>query len=410
MTHLHLGLYKYIVVANGYSASYRTVEYFEDELGTVTFDYFGQNSDSLSSIYGPGVKGSNANATGLISYDSKRNALVTLMGMNSIASLSFDKMLKTSTPRDSNLTISVDGKNDFFPSDRVGKRPDHQMYFTWSEGKLFMGLTGATLIDATEKNRLYWAFDLDPAGGNGTTAPPEDAGGVKVLPFKADVVFEVDSWNAEDYMVGKIYKWKGSAWSSTQFDGNLAGQGALAYASPDFAELAAIKNEAGIGAAFTEIAMIAFVAEKGGSGRVLAAFPAENPVGNAPSFNRYYYAGKLGSGMFPRDRNYIQVREAMPSGVEGHGAGQPEQFSLAQNYPNPFNAGTTIRFELARTSRIRMEVFDVTGKWVATLIDGQRQAGSHKAAFDANALASGIYYYRLDSDGQSTVKKMVLLK
>ncbi|HOC88362.1 MAG TPA: DUF4623 domain-containing protein [bacterium] len=410
ITHLQLGLFRFIVVANGYSANFRTVRYFEDELGTVTFDYYGANSDSLASIYGPGVKGGNANATGLCSYDSKRNALVTLMGMNSVASISFDKMLKTSTPRDSALTVSIDGLNDFFPSDCIGKSADHGLYFTWSEGKLFLGLTGAALIDATLKNRLYWVFDLDPDGPNGTTVPPVAAGGVKALPFKADVVYEVESWNAADFMVGKIYKWKGSAWSSTGFDGNLAGQGALAYAVADFAEVSAIKNDPGIGTVFTRLGMMAYVAEQGSGGKVLAAFPTGNPAGSAPGFNKYYYADQLGAGMFPIDRKYIEIRSADASGVQDAAAGQPMQFSLAQNYPNPFNAATTIAFVLPRKSHVRLEVFDLTGRQVATLIEGMREAGQHRIAFEGSRLSSGLYYCRLTAAGTTLVRKMALLK
>ena len=410
ITHLHLGLYKYIVVANGYSANFRTVEYFEDELGTVTFDYFGPNSDSLASIYAPGTKGSNANATGLCSYDSKRNALVTLMGMNSIASISFDKMLKTSTPRDSALTVSIDGLNDFFPTDLVGKGALHNLYFTWSEGKLFMGLTGPALIEPAGKNRLYWAFDLDPDGLNGATAPPTDAGGVKALPFKADVVYEVESWNEADFMVGAIYKWKGSAWSATGFDGNLAGQGALAYAVADFAEVSAIKNEPGIGAAANRLAMMAYVAEKGSSGQVLAAFPVENPSGSAPQFNRYYYVNELGSGLFPVNRSAVEVRSASASGVDALAAGLPAQFRLMQNYPNPFNATTTIAFELGRKGRVRLELYDITGRKAATLVDGLREAGHHTISFEGSGLSSGIYHCRLVTEEGSIVRKMALLK
>ena len=410
VTHLQLGLFKYIVVANGYSANFRTVKYFEDELGTVTFDYSGANSDSLASIYAPGTKGSNANATGLSSYDSRRNALVTLMGMNSIASISFDKMLKTSTPRDSALTVSIDGLNDFFPTDCVGKGALHTLYFTWSEGKLFLGLTGAALIEPAGKNRLYWAFDLDPEGLNGSTVPPTAAGGVKALPFRADVVYEVESWNAADFMVGSIYKWKGSAWSATAFDGNLAGQGALAYAVADFAELSAIKNEPGIGASANRLAMMAYVAEKGSSGQVLAAFPVDNPAGSAPTFNRYYYVNELGSGLFPVDPGAVEVRSSGASGVDGLAEAQPAHFRLLQNYPNPFNAATTIAFELGRKGRVRLELYDITGRKAATLVDGLREAGRYAILYDGSGLSSGLYHLRLVTEEGSLMRKLVLLK
>lgn len=89
--------------------------------------------------------------------------------------------------------------------------------------------------------------------------------------------------------------------------------------------------------------------------------------------------------------------------------------TLHQNYPNPFNPATTISFELAATGRVRLDVFDVAGRRVATLVDGMRAAGPHQAAWngrDGNGqpVSSGLYFYRLLAGGTSQTKKMVLLK
>jgi len=283
ITHNTLGEYKIITVANAFSSSIRSVRYFEDEIGTVTFDYFGDNSDSLALAYN-GVIKPNANGTAALSYDSRRNRMITIIGQNSLASLSLEPLLKTSTPRDSVLTVSIDGSNDFFPTDHVGMSNGRDMYLTWSEGKVFFGVTGHTLVDATETNYLYVAFDLDPDGSNGTMTPPtgigENAGGVAQLPFNSDVVYEVEPWEAADYMIGTIYKWNGSEWTEGLFDGNFASQGALAYADEGdrkLAEVAAIENDPGIGTDFTNLSMMVYVAEKTSSGNVLSAFPDNNP-------------------------------------------------------------------------------------------------------------------------------------
>jgi hypothetical protein len=87
-----------------------------------------------------------------------------------------------------------------------------------------------------------------------------------------------------------------------------------------------------------------------------------------------------------------------------------QHFTLHQNYPNPFNPTTEIHFELVHESSVSLRVFDITGREVATLIDGNVSAGEHKQTFDARALASGIYFYRLDASGLSETKKMVVLK
>lgn len=89
----------------------------------------------------------------------------------------------------------------------------------------------------------------------------------------------------------------------------------------------------------------------------------------------------------------------------------PDAFKMEQNYPNPFNPSTTIRFELTRASKVTLKVFNVIGQEVATLLNDVREAGSHEVTFNANALSSGVYFYRLStSTGLLDTKKMVLLK
>ena len=83
---------------------------------------------------------------------------------------------------------------------------------------------------------------------------------------------------------------------------------------------------------------------------------------------------------------------------------------LDQNYPNPFNPSTTISYSLTSNSNVRLEVFDLMGRKVATLINERQQAGEQTVQFDASNLASGIYIYRLDTGSQLLTKKMILLK
>ena len=88
---------------------------------------------------------------------------------------------------------------------------------------------------------------------------------------------------------------------------------------------------------------------------------------------------------------------------------------LLANYPNPFNPSTTIRYRLASPGRVQLMVFDAAGRRVRTLVDEERAAGSHDVTFDGRddagaAIASGVYFYRLDADGFSQTRKMVLLK
>ncbi len=88
----------------------------------------------------------------------------------------------------------------------------------------------------------------------------------------------------------------------------------------------------------------------------------------------------------------------------------PEEFKLSQNYPNPFNPSTVISFNLPEATHVRLEVFNMLGQRVLTLVDGMKTTGVHQVRVDAMALTSGIYLYRLTSGNKSLVKKMTLIK
>lgn len=88
----------------------------------------------------------------------------------------------------------------------------------------------------------------------------------------------------------------------------------------------------------------------------------------------------------------------------------PEIFSLDQNYPNPFNPITTIRYGLPEPSLVHINVYDVAGRLVTTLINGWRDEGYHKVTLDASHLTSGVYIYRLYAGDFTAAGKMVLMK
>ncbi len=88
----------------------------------------------------------------------------------------------------------------------------------------------------------------------------------------------------------------------------------------------------------------------------------------------------------------------------------PAEYSLGQNYPNPFNPSTVIPFSLKKDGRVRLEVFDLLGRKVATVFDRQYKAGSHNAFFSGARLASGVYFYRLTCREFTDMKKMILAK
>jgi hypothetical protein len=83
---------------------------------------------------------------------------------------------------------------------------------------------------------------------------------------------------------------------------------------------------------------------------------------------------------------------------------------LSQNYPNPFNPTTRIAYAIPKTSHVSLKVFDVLGREVATLVDAVQDAGFKSVEFNAADLASGVYFYRLISQGFVETKKLLLVQ
>jgi hypothetical protein len=88
----------------------------------------------------------------------------------------------------------------------------------------------------------------------------------------------------------------------------------------------------------------------------------------------------------------------------------PSSFTLNQNYPNPFNPSTNITFSLKSSGLTTLSVFNILGEKVATLINGNLAAGLHEFSFNASKFSSGVYFYKLESNGSSQIRKMMLLK
>lgn len=102
--------------------------------------------------------------------------------------------------------------------------------------------------------------------------------------------------------------------------------------------------------------------------------------------------------------------EQLFTGIEPIGSSTPDKFSLSQNYPNPFNPVTNINFSLPAAGNVKLVVFDMTGREVAILVNGQLTAGAYKVDFNASSLATGVYFYRLETESFTDVKKMMLIK
>jgi len=88
----------------------------------------------------------------------------------------------------------------------------------------------------------------------------------------------------------------------------------------------------------------------------------------------------------------------------------PEKYSLSQNYPNPFNPVTRIKYDIPKQGFVTMKIYDVLGREVRTLVNEVKQAGNYSVEFNASELSSGVYFYRLESNDFTDIKRMILVK
>jgi hypothetical protein len=88
----------------------------------------------------------------------------------------------------------------------------------------------------------------------------------------------------------------------------------------------------------------------------------------------------------------------------------PYTFKLEQNYPNPFNPVTKIGYSVAKVTDVKISVFNILGKEVASFVNEKQAPGNHYVLFNANSLTTGVYYYKIEAGGFSDVKKMILMK
>ncbi|MCC6865314.1 MAG: agmatine deiminase family protein [Ignavibacteria bacterium] len=130
----------------------------------------------------------------------------------------------------------------------------------------------------------------------------------------------------------------------------------------------------------------------------------------------YYYISATSNGSKTVTKPLVapggnfRFRINSPIGIEPIAAGLPEKFMLHQNYPNPFNPVTKIKFEIAKSTFVKLIIYDITGKEVLRVTDAFMNAGIYSYEFNAAKLSSGIYFYRLTAGSFSDVKKMILVK
>ena len=126
---------------------------------------------------------------------------------------------------------------------------------------------------------------------------------------------------------------------------------------------------------------------------------AGDGAGNTLSDPRRVATDVSGNVFVTGGNNVFKITAGSATAAEQSGSGIPTSYALQANYPNPFNPTTTIRYDLPEVADVRLVVFDVLGRGVAELVNGQKPAGRHEVVWDATGWASGVYFYHLKAGG-----------
>jgi hypothetical protein len=121
------------------------------------------------------------------------------------------------------------------------------------------------------------------------------------------------------------------------------------------------------------------------------------------SNSQYLFAGTYSNGVWRRPISEI-------IGIQNINTEIASGFSLYQNYPNPFNPTTTIKFDIPKSSNVKITVYDITGKELEVLVNEKLQAGTYQTTWNASNFSSGVYFYRIQAGDFSETKKLILLK
>ncbi len=134
---------------------------------------------------------------------------------------------------------------------------------------------------------------------------------------------------------------------------------------------------------------------------VVSSISLSNDIGDLEKNGEYLYVTTYDS---------FDVLRINQNGIGDDLISEPNVIGLHQNYPNPFNASTQISYELSVSSEVKLDIYDILGRHIATLEDGTQPAGSHQVVWNADELASGVYFYKLQANDYNDTKRLLLIK
>lgn len=162
----------------------------------------------------------------------------------------------------------------------------------------------------------------------------------------------------------------------------------------------------------TEVNNSGFMVERKATGGEFTTVTFIEGKGNTAELSRYTYTDKnVAAGKYSYRLKQIDFDGTFSYSPEVEvNVEVPGVFELSQNYPNPFNPATTIKFALPKDANVVLAVYNLLGEKVATIVNGSLKAGNHSYSFDASALSSGLYIYKIEAGDFTSTKKMMLLK
>jgi len=134
------------------------------------------------------------------------------------------------------------------------------------------------------------------------------------------------------------------------------------------------------------------------------------------SLNAIYFVNNLTGWAVGFNGAIMKTVTGGVTGVQNISTEVPSSYSLGQNYPNPFNPITNVKFSIIKAEQVKLIVYDIQGREVQTLVNERLQPGTYEAAFDGSRLGgsstinSGVYFYKLITDGFTETKKMLMIK
>ena len=271
------------------------------------------------------------------------------------------------------------------------------------------------LFEATGTNNemeIVWQYQFGPEGDiDGTTGIAGNERGIMVTDIDGDgdkeIVVIVDSVHPDStdgFDAGHIFEWDGTGTSKADHNGLPSTPTATFDPPRDAVQKVSLENNS-----------VTFDVDNDGRDELILTHRGGNGI-FLSIIELTATEAELTAGNVTMKVEFVDEVVFLPVGIDDSRLGQtPREFSLGQNYPNPFNPSTNITYDLPASVTVSLNIYDILGRNVITLVNEQQNAGSYIVEWNGKnssgiQVTSGIYFYRLEAGRNAFTKKMLLLK